>query len=153
MMNKVLNKNLFGKDSYTDYSADDILSAFGLQRESSTASYVLPALGLFGIGVIVGAGLGMLFAPKAGSDLRHTIADKANSLGRKVGITGGGMGYEGGYEAGGRFEGRGYESTGSTYEGAGIGTSGGIGSSGVIGSKYEGKGPYPTSSTPGVGGE
>jgi hypothetical protein len=149
----MMSKNLFGKHSYTDISADDILSAFGLQRADSTGTYVLPALGLFGIGVIVGAGLGMLFAPKAGSDLRHTIADKASDLGRKVGIAGGGMGYQGGYEAGSRFEGRGYESTGSSYEGAGIGTTGGIGSSGVTGSKYEGKGPYPTSTTPGVGGE
>lgn len=149
----MINKNLFaGKSSVSDITADDILGAFGLQRMSGTGTYVLPALGLFGIGVIVGAGLGMLFAPQAGSDLRHTIADKANVLGRKVGI-GGGVGYEGGYEAGRRFEGRGYESSGTSYEGAGIGTSGGVGSSGVIGSKYEGKGPYPTSSTPGVGGE
>jgi gas vesicle protein len=31
-------------------------------------------------GAVVGAGLGMLFAPKSGSDLRNTITDQAGSL-------------------------------------------------------------------------
>ena len=31
-------------------------------------------------GTVLGAGLGMLFAPKAGSELRSQISDQANSL-------------------------------------------------------------------------
>ena len=36
-------------------------------------------------GTVLGAGLGMLFAPKAGSDLRHQLGEQANSLGRAAG--------------------------------------------------------------------
>ncbi|MEL6344980.1 MAG: YtxH domain-containing protein [Myxococcota bacterium] len=41
---------------------------------------LLPALAIFGAGLIVGAGLGLLLAPKAGSELRNDIADRANDL-------------------------------------------------------------------------
>lgn len=135
MLGKSRVKNIFNKD-YSDISADDLLEVFGLQRAPMAGAYVLPAIGLFGVGVIVGAGLGMLFAPKAGDELRHDISQRAGDLGRRVGVGQGGHSYEG----------RGYETTGQGYEGAGIGTSG------VIGSSYEGKGPYPGSSTTGQGG-
>ena len=36
-------------------------------------------------GITVGVGLGMLFAPQAGSDLRHQIADSASTLKQKAG--------------------------------------------------------------------
>jgi gas vesicle protein len=36
-------------------------------------------------GTVLGAGLGMLFAPKSGTDLRHQIGEQANSLGRAAG--------------------------------------------------------------------
>jgi hypothetical protein len=135
-------RQIFNKD-YSDIGTDDILEAFGLQRVAPTGSYVLPALSFLGLGMIVGAGLGMLFAPRSGHDLRDTIGRRASKLGRRVGMGGRGEEEFEGYEGG-----RSYESTG--YEGAGIGTTG-IGSSGVIGSTYEGKGPYPTS--PGGGGQ
>ena len=134
-------KDIFGK-GYANISRDDILERLGLQRVPSTGSYVLPALGFFGVGMLVGAGLGMIFAPKAGSELRGDIKHKASDLGRRVGVSGEGEDYE----SGRRFEGRGYETTGQGYESAGIGTSG------VIGSTYEGKGPYPGGSSGGQGG-
>ena len=60
-----------------DLSADDILSAMGLQTRRTTTDYMLPALGIFGVGVLVGAGIGMLFAPKAGSEIRNQIGTMA----------------------------------------------------------------------------
>lgn len=128
-------REIFNKN-YSDITLDDVLETFGVQRVPSTGAYALPALGFFGVGMLVGAGLGMIFAPKAGRELRDDLKHRASDLGRKVGV--GGQGYEG-YESGRRFEGRGYETTGKGYESAGIGTSG------VIGSTYEGKGPYPSS--------
>ncbi len=133
-------REIFNKN-YSDISLDDVLEAFGVQRVPPAGSYTLPALGFFGVGMLVGAGLGMIFAPKSGSELRDDLKHRASDIGRKVGVGGEGGG---GYESGRRFEGRGYETTGQGYEGAGIGTSG------VIGSTYEGKGPYP--STGGQGG-
>lgn len=40
---------------------------------------VLPALGVFGAGLLVGAGLGLLLAPKSGRELRGEIADTASN--------------------------------------------------------------------------
>lgn len=128
-------REIFNKN-YNDISLDDVLEVFGVQRVPPTGAYALPALGFFGVGMLVGAGLGMIFAPKAGNELREDLKHRASDIGRKVGV-GGEKRYEG-YESSRRFEGRGYETTGQGYESAGIGTSG------VIGSTYEGKGPYPS---------
>jgi hypothetical protein len=141
-------KDIFGKDfsSITNISSDDILEKMGLQKVPSTTSYVLPALGLFSVGMIVGASLGMLFAPKSGHDLRENIGSKANELAKKVGVTGRGNRDEIGtdFEVGRGSYAGGYEQTRSTYEGTGIG------SSGVIGSSFEGKGTYPGAGEGGV---
>ena len=59
-----------------DLSSDDVLGALGLQTRRTTVDYLLPALGIFGVGVLVGASLGMLFAPKPGAELRHQIGDR-----------------------------------------------------------------------------
>lgn len=58
---------------------DDLLAHMGLQRRSSAAEYVLPALGVFGAGLLVGAGLGLLFAPKPGNELRQELGESAGS--------------------------------------------------------------------------
>jgi hypothetical protein len=60
----------------TDITTDDVLSALGLQTRRSTGDYLLPALGIFGVGLLVGAGIGLLFAPKAGYDLRQQIGSR-----------------------------------------------------------------------------
>lgn len=60
-----------------DFSADDILSAMGLQTRRTSTDYLMPALGIFGVGVLVGAGIGLLFAPKSGSEIRSQIGTMA----------------------------------------------------------------------------
>ena len=60
----------------TDITTDDLLNALGLQTRRSVGDYMLPALGIFGVGLLVGAGIGLLFAPKTGSDLRHQIGSR-----------------------------------------------------------------------------
>ena len=57
----------------TDITTDDVLSALGLQTRRSVGDYILPALGIFGVGLLVGAGIGLLFAPKTGGELRQQI--------------------------------------------------------------------------------
>ena len=39
-------------------------------------------------GTVLGAGLGMLLAPKSGSELRNQLTEGANSLGRRASGTG-----------------------------------------------------------------
>ena len=44
-------------------------------------------LGTFGIGLLVGAGLGMLLAPKAGRELRDDLRDKSPPHSRRTRTT------------------------------------------------------------------
>jgi gas vesicle protein len=50
------------------------------QAESSGGSFVMGLL----TGAFLGAGLGILLAPKAGSELRNQLSDQAGSLGHKA---------------------------------------------------------------------
>lgn len=56
-----------------------VLDRLGLEPKRSTMELILPALGIFGVGIAVGSALGVIFAPKRGdelrSDLKHRISD------------------------------------------------------------------------------
>ena len=62
-------------------SKEDIASAVGLEVRSSATGDVLTAFGIFGTGMILGAALALLFAPKAGHEIRHDIAEKVGEIG------------------------------------------------------------------------
>lgn len=53
--------------------SDSALEAIGLERRRTVTDMLLPALGLFSLGVVVGAGLGLMFAPKPGTELRGDV--------------------------------------------------------------------------------
>ena len=55
----------------------------GNQSSSSNLSFVA---GLF-TGAVIGAGVGLLFAPRAGSELRGQLADSASAMGRRMSET------------------------------------------------------------------
>jgi gas vesicle protein len=55
---------------------DDFLGLVGLQSKRSLTSELLGALGTFGIGLLVGAGVALLLAPKPGRELRHDLRAK-----------------------------------------------------------------------------
>jgi hypothetical protein len=63
-----------------DFSKDDILDVLGLETKSGTGEWVLGSLGLFGLGVLVGAGVALLLAPKPGSELRQDLTQKIGKL-------------------------------------------------------------------------
>ena len=59
-------------------STDDVIRALGLrsyQRTSYTSGWAL-----FGAGILVGAGLALLFAPSSGRELREEIGERAADL-------------------------------------------------------------------------
>lgn len=62
--------------NFNAITKDDILKSLGLEVRRSSTDFVLPALGVFGAGLIVGAGIGLLLAPKAGADLRSDIREQ-----------------------------------------------------------------------------
>jgi gas vesicle protein len=59
-----------------NFDKDDILEMMGLQTKSSTGAMLAGTLGTFGIGLLVGAGIGLLLAPKAGRELREDLRDR-----------------------------------------------------------------------------
>jgi hypothetical protein len=65
-----LRKNL------PDLDKDDVLDLIGLESRRSTAEKVMPSLALFGAGVLLGVGLGLMLAPKPGVQLRHDLKDR-----------------------------------------------------------------------------
>ena len=65
-------------------SKEDIASAVGLEARSSATGDMLTAFGIFGTGMILGAGLALLFAPKAGHEIRHDIVEKVGEIGEHL---------------------------------------------------------------------
>ena len=63
----------------TDYlDKDALVSRLGFEAKASSGEKLVSALGLFGVGVLVGAGVALLLAPKSGRDLRGDIMNKVS---------------------------------------------------------------------------
>ena len=60
-----------------DFNKRDILSALGLETESS---FWTAAMAGFGVGCLVGAAVAIMVAPKSGRELRSDLTDKARDL-------------------------------------------------------------------------
>ncbi len=59
-----------------DATKDQILEKLGLTTKPDFVDYLLPAAGIFAAGVLLGAGLGLLLAPKPGAELRGDLAER-----------------------------------------------------------------------------
>lgn len=55
---------------------DDVLELLGLESRKGPADWLLPTLGAFSVGLLVGAGLGLLMAPKPGAELRDDLRSR-----------------------------------------------------------------------------
>jgi hypothetical protein len=53
---------------------ESVVRSLGYERRSATAD-VFGGLGLFAVGVLVGAGLGLMFAPARGEEMRTKMTD------------------------------------------------------------------------------
>jgi hypothetical protein len=68
----------------TDLDKDDILGAMGLQTKTSTAGWIFGTLGLFGLGMIIGAGVALMVAPKPGAELRRDLEGRLRNVRERV---------------------------------------------------------------------
>jgi hypothetical protein len=66
----------------SDFDKDSILDMLGLASRPSAGSRLLSVAGLFGAGVLAGAALGLLLAPRPGAEIRAEVA-------RRLGIDNG----------------------------------------------------------------
>jgi hypothetical protein len=55
---------------------ESLINAIGLATRRSTTTDFASAIGIFGAGLLVGAGLALLFAPKTGEELRRDLGDR-----------------------------------------------------------------------------
>jgi hypothetical protein len=55
---------------------DDLLSLVGLRTQRSTGARVAQTIGTVGVGLLVGAGLSLLLAPKAGRETRQDVRER-----------------------------------------------------------------------------
>ena len=62
-------------------SKEDITRAVGMETRTSASGEMLTAFALFGGGMILGAGLALLFAPKTGQEIRQDIAETVGEMG------------------------------------------------------------------------
>jgi hypothetical protein len=65
--------------SLKDMDKDDLLGILGLSTKQSTSAHLAETLGIFGVGLLVGAGVALLLAPKPGRELREEIRTRINS--------------------------------------------------------------------------
>jgi gas vesicle protein len=61
---------------------DELLERMGLERRTPAGDF-FTGLGLFAVGVLVGAGLGLMFAPKRGDEMRSALNDAWKNRGRR----------------------------------------------------------------------
>lgn len=72
------------------FTQDDILSSLGFRtapRSTELTDTILPALAVFGTGLLVGAGAALLLAPKSGRELRSDIGTGAAHLADNIGTS------------------------------------------------------------------
>ena len=61
------------KKSLQDLDRETLLELVGLERRRSTAQRLVPVFALFGTGILLGVGVGLMLAPRPGRELRHDL--------------------------------------------------------------------------------
>jgi hypothetical protein len=64
-------------ENLTNMSRMDLLRSIGLAPRVS--DYILPALGIFAAGAVIGAGTALMLAPRSGHKLRRQIREEMRS--------------------------------------------------------------------------
>lgn len=73
-------------------TADDVLAKLGLQARMTPRDYIFPALGIFGLGLVVGAGVTVMLSPQVRQRVRQRFERGTFKVKQAVGSEGSGMG-------------------------------------------------------------
>ena len=64
------------KQSLRDFDRERVMDLIGMERRRTTAERAVPIIAFFGVGILVGVGIGLMTAPRSGSELRSELKDK-----------------------------------------------------------------------------
>ncbi len=70
---------MFSAKDLKKIDKDDVLNLIGLETRKDATEYLLPALGAFTVGVLLGVGVGLMLAPKPGAELRNDLRNRFQS--------------------------------------------------------------------------
>jgi hypothetical protein len=86
MVNDLRKRGLKALKYLQDMDKDDVLEALGLEERSSGWTTALGTMGIFALGCLVGAGIGLAFAPKSGEDFRNELGDRMRRKADEMGM-------------------------------------------------------------------
>ena len=69
-----------------DIDKDDVLEALGLEERTSPWASTFGTIGIFALGCLVGAGIGLAFAPKSGEEFRTELGDRMRKKADEMGV-------------------------------------------------------------------
>lgn len=64
------------RKSVRNWDKDRVLEMIGVEPRRSAARKIIPSFALFGVGVLLGVGVGVLVAPRPGRELRADLKEK-----------------------------------------------------------------------------
>jgi hypothetical protein len=76
MVNDIRKKGFKALKYLQDIDKDDVLEALGLEERTSPWASAFGTLGIFALGCLLGAGIGLAFAPKSGEEFRSELGER-----------------------------------------------------------------------------
>ena len=86
MVNDMRKQGLKALKYLQDIDKDDILEAIGLEERSNPWFSALGTIGIFALGCLVGAGIGLAFAPKSGEEFRSELGERVRRKADEIGV-------------------------------------------------------------------
>jgi hypothetical protein len=70
-----------------DIDKDDVLEALGLEERTNPWASTFGTIGIFALGCLVGAGIGLAFAPKSGEEFRNELGERMRKKADEMGVS------------------------------------------------------------------